>query len=230
MDRRKTLKALLVSSVAGGALVGGCKTEEIVQSGISTGNFGQTPEERERDAELHSEEYFLSPELETLATLCDIILPATDSVGGALDANVPEFIEFIAKDMPNNQIPIRGGIMWLDSEANQRFGTTFNECEDQQQLQIIDDIAYPDPKPEMEYGAQFFDRIRNLTLTGYYTTKMGIDELGYVGNRPNVWDGVPEHVLKKHNMSYDPEWMPKFVDQSKRDVQAEWDDDMNLIS
>lgn len=230
MDRRKTLKALLVSSVAGGALVSGCKTEEIVQSGISTGNFGQTPEERERDAKLHSEEYFQSSELETLATLCDIILPATDAVGGAIDANVPEFIEFIAKDMPNNQIPIRGGVMWLDAEANQRFGKTFNECEEEQRIQIIDDIAYPDPKPEMEYGATFFNRIRNLTLTGYYTTKMGIEELGYVGNRPNVWDGVPDHVLKKHNMSYDPEWIPKFVDQSKRDVQAEWDDDMNLIS
>ncbi|MEE9373520.1 MAG: hypothetical protein V3V00_10755 [Saprospiraceae bacterium] len=72
--------------------------------------------------------------------------------------------------------------------------------------------------------------MRNLTLTGYYTTKMGIDDLGYVCNRPNVWDGVPQDVLDKHGLSYPTEWLPKFVDQSKRNVQAKWDEDGNLLT
>ena len=102
-----------------------------------------------------------------------------------------------------------------------------------QQIEIVDDIAYPDPegkKTEMGPGIEFFKRMRNLTLTGYYTTKMGIDDLGYVGNRPNTWDGVPQDVLDKHGMSYPEEWLPKFVDHSKRDIQAEWDEAGNLLT
>ena len=72
--------------------------------------------------------------------------------------------------------------------------------------------------------------MRNLTLTGYYTTKMGIDDLGYKGNTPNVWDGVPEDILKEHNLSYDKDWLPKFIDQSKRGEIAAWDDKGNSIS
>ena len=55
-------------------------------------------------------------------------------------------------------------------------------------------------------------------------------ELGYKGNSPNVWDGVPQEVLDDHGLSYDEEWLSKFVDQSKRLDIAKWDDDGNLIS
>jgi hypothetical protein len=72
--------------------------------------------------------------------------------------------------------------------------------------------------------------MRNLTLTGYYTSKIGIEDLGYKGNTPNVWDGVPEDVLAQHDVSYDAEWIEKCVDQSKRGIIAEWDEEGNLIS
>ena len=72
--------------------------------------------------------------------------------------------------------------------------------------------------------------MRNLTLTGYYTSKMGIEDLGYKGNMPNVWDGVPEDVLAAHGLNYDPSWLAKCVDQSKRADIATWDDEGNLIS
>ena len=123
--------------------------------------------------------------------------------------------------------------MWLNTESNNRFGKAFKDCSEQEQIEIVEDIAYPDPdnnKPTMAHGIQFFDLMRNLTLTGYYTSKIGIKDLGYKGNTPNVWDGVPADVLKKHGLEYDPKWLPKFVDQEKRDVQAEWDEDMNLIT
>ena len=59
---------------------------------------------------------------------------------------------------------------------------------------------------------------------------MGIKELGYVGNQPNVWDGVPQEVLDEHNLSYDPEWIARCVDQSKRMDIAQWDEEGNLIT
>ena len=128
---------------------------------------------------------------------------------------------------------MRGGLMWLDSEANRRFNKVFKVCEDSEQIAIVEDIAYPDPnkeKPELTYGIRFFDLMRNLTLTGYYTSKTGIDDLGYVGNQATVWDGVPAEVLAEHDVEYDPGWLPKFVDQSKQGIIAEWDDEGNLLT
>ena len=90
-------------------------------------------------------------------------------------------------------------------------------------LQIVDDIAFPDEKgerPELAPGRKFFRHMRNLTLTGYYTSQMGITDLGYSGNRPNVWDGVPEDVLKEHDVTYEEDWLAKCIDQSTRNDTA----------
>jgi len=234
MDRRDSIKSLLVGSLAGGLLVNGCapETKEIEKKEVaSTGDYGRTPEEKERDAKLQTEQFFNKHELETIAVLCDIILPANDKFGAASDAGVPEFIEFMVKDLPYHQLPVRGGLMWLDNKSNKQFVKEFKACSEEQQIAIIDEVAYPDKAaPEVEQGVKFFSLMRNLTLTGYYTTKMGIDDLGYKGNTPNVWDGVPEEVLEKHGLAYDEEWLAKCVDQSKRADIAQWDDEGNLIS
>jgi len=240
MDRRKTIKTLLVGTLGGAAAVGvgGCKnestdaTETTVETG-SDGLYGRTPEEILWDEEVNREVYFNESELGIIAILCDIILPATPTAGSASEAKVPEFIEFIVKDLPAHQLPIRGGLMWLNSEANRRYQKIFTALSDSEQLTIIDDIAYPDPDnkyPERAPGINFFRRMRNLTLTGYYTTRMGFDDLGYQGNFPNVWDGVPAEVLKDHDVDYDPEWLAKCVDQEKRMEVAEWDEEGNLLT
>ncbi|MCB0634536.1 MAG: gluconate 2-dehydrogenase subunit 3 family protein, partial [Lewinella sp.] len=236
MKRRDSLKTLLVGTVAGATIgAAGCKPENTSSTpGTTTptagapGLYGRLPNEIEHDKEVLAEEYLNEHELATIAVLCDIILPATDTAGSATDAAVPEFIEFIVKDMPYHKLPMRGGLMWLDAESNRRFNKEFVSCSDSEQIGIIDDIAYPDPdgkKPDMAPGIKFFELIRNLTVTGYYTTKMGFDDLGYVGNRPNVWDGVPEEVLADHDVEYDPEWIAKCMDQSTRETIAEWDDE-----
>ena len=121
--------------------------------------------------------------------------------------------------------------MWLNNQTNERFNLDFNQCSEQQQIEVIDEIAYPDQAPEnLKHGVVFFSLMRNLTLTGYYTTEMGIKDLGYKGNQPNVWDGVPQEVLDEHGLSYDPEWIARCVDQDKRNDTAEWDADGNLIT
>lgn len=236
MNRRESFKTILLGTVAGAALAttAGCEQDlPEADEGKELGLYGRTPAEIERDKKLLEAVYFNKEELEMIAVLSDIILPATPTAGAATEAGVVDFIEFIVKDLPANQLPIRGGLMWLNSESMRRYEKPFIELSDNQQISIIDDIAYPDDKgekPDLAAGIKFFDKIRGLVLTGYYTSKMGIQDLGYKGNQPNIWDGVPQDVLDKHGMKYDEDWLPKFVDQSKREIIAEWDDDMNLIT
>ena len=94
---------------------------------------------------------------------------------------------------------MRGGLRWLDTESLKRFEKPFVECSGDQQLEIVEDIAWPNRvKPGMEQGVAFFNRMRDLTATGFFTTEMGIADLGYVGNSPNEWPGVPEEVWRAH--------------------------------
>ncbi len=245
MDRRETLKTLLVGTVAGGAVLTGaaaCKKEaeavaETVEEIVEGGGYGRTPKEQAHDKKLQAETYFNAHEMATIAVLCDIILPADEVSGSATDAEVPAFVEFMVKDLPYHQLPLRGGLMWLDHEANRRFKTNFISSSDAQQIEIVEDIAYPpmNEKEEKErapfaQGIKFFSRLRNLTLTGFYTTKMGIDDLGYVGNRPNIWDGVPDEVLQKHGLAYEEDWLAKCINQETRMEIAEWDADGNLLT
>lgn len=238
MDRRESLRTLLIGTVAGASLttISSCSPDgkESAPSDMAEeALYGRTPAEIAHDEKVMAEVYFSESELGTIATLCDIILPATATAVSATEAKVPEFIEFIAKDLPSYKLPLRGGLMWLDTESNARFGKSFDNCTSADRIKIIDDIAYPDPdgkKPDMAPGIKFFNTIRNLVVTGYYTSKEGMKDLGYAGNQPNVWDGIPEDVLKKHGMEYDPEWIARCVDQEKRGVIAEWDDEGNLLT
>ncbi|MBO6794096.1 MAG: gluconate 2-dehydrogenase subunit 3 family protein [Balneolaceae bacterium] len=235
MDRRESLKTMLIGALGTGAVLTGCvprkEDREKLQDVYDFSSYGRTIEEKQRDADLFGENFLTDHELETVAVMCDLILPATKTAGSASDAHVPAFIDFMVKDAPSWQDRFRNGIIWMDGYSKQKFGYDFVLLTKEQQIEIFDEIAYPDnATEENQPGVDFFRDIRNLTLTGYYTTQMGFDDLGYVGNRPNIWDGVPDEVLKEHGLAYEPEWLAKCVDQSKREVTAEWDEDGNLIS
>jgi hypothetical protein len=238
MERREILKSLFLAPVAGGVIAStGCATGQAPSSKVTwtslpqSYSYGRTEPEKLRDAELFAKDYFREHELVTIAVLCDIILPSDHPNGGALDAGLPEFVEFMAKDRENFKLPIRGGISWLDSFAIEQHGANFINITEQQRLGICDSIAYPDVEDEdLQSGISFFSLMRNLTLTGYYTTELGFRDLGYQGNTPNVWDGVPPSVLERHNIDYEQTWLDKCIDQSRREVTAQWDDDMNLIT
>jgi hypothetical protein len=232
MDRRESLKSMLLGSIAGGTLLTSCEPEvetKEEQIAASSNKYGRTAKEKLRDEELESEVCFNPHEAATIAILCDLILPAEDGYKSAGDAEVPAFIEFIAKDMPKHQLPLKGGIMWLDNYTNNQYGLEFKSCTIQQQKEVLDRIAFPEEaEPEVSQGVTFFSLVRNLTLTGFYTAEAGIKELGYQGNTPNIWDGVPEETLRKKGLSLPEGWV--FVDQSTRNVKAEWDDDGNLLT
>ena len=235
MDRRDSLKGLLVGSVAGGLLVTGCAPdtteEEEVAEVQGLPGYGRTEPEKAHDAKVLAEVYLNEHELETIAVLCDLILPATAEIGGANDAEVPAFIDFIVKDMPNHQLPMRGGLAWLDNHSFKLHNLEFKKLSDEQHRAICDSIAYPGKTaPELIVGEKFFTRMRNLVVTGYYTSELGIKDLNYKGNTPNFWDGIPQDVLDAHDVDYEPEWLAKCVDQTKRGDIATWDDDGNLLT
>jgi hypothetical protein len=146
----------------------------------------------------------LSPEeLRTVAALCDVIIPGDDRSPAASEVSVPAFIdEWISAPYPSHQreqTRIRGGLLWLDTEARERFGAGFADLELAQKHAICDDICYvPDAAPEYRAAALFFDRFRDLASTGFWTTEEGMTDLGYVGNVPlATWEGAPPEVLER---------------------------------
>jgi len=139
----------------------------------------------------------------TIGVLSDIIIPADEVSGSATDAKVPDFIEFMVKDKPELQTPMRGGLRWLDVQMAKQYNKPFKDCSQQQQIAMVDAIAYPKKaKPDMKQGVSFFTLMRNLTASGFYSSEMGIKDVGYAGNKPNQWNGVPDEVLKQYQLSY----------------------------
>lgn len=229
MDRRESLKTIALGVFASGIMLNSCVSDK--ETPIEEGDileeregYGRTPDEAERDARLLSQSFFSEEEMKTISALSDIIIPGDDESASATEAEVPDFIEFIVKDIPSHQLPIRGGLMWLNRETIKRYESIFTECAKKEQLKIIDDIAYPqEPGGESFQGHLFFNRIKNLVVTGYFTSKAGIEYLGYVGNQPNVWDGVPDHVLVKHGLRYDERILRMSLKVEERSNIMDWE-------
>jgi hypothetical protein len=149
--------------------------------------------------------FFTAHEYATVVLLADLIIPKDARGGSASDAGVPEFIDYIVAAQAARQTPIRGGLQWLDSECRDRFDKTFVQCDDAQRRQVLDDIAWPQKaRPEMTHGVRFFTTMRDLVATGYWSSKMGVADLGYAGNimRPE-WTGAPAEVLRKLGVDYE---------------------------
>jgi len=203
MDRRKYLKTLAVGSLGATALLQGCETPKQETAAAPTFTIDRTTDELVREKKLLSETFFDEHEMKTISILVDIIIPKDEVSGSATDAKVPEFIEFIVKDMPRHQTPMRGGLKWLDIQCMKRFNTDFASCSAVQQIEMMDEIAFPEKaKPEMKQGVAFFNMMRDLTATGFFTSEIGIKDLGYAGNKPNQWDGVPQDVLDQYGLTY----------------------------
>ena len=212
MDRRKSLKTLALGTISTGLLLDACKladkdkhekTSATTTPDNNASGINRMPEEAAHEKEVTSYTFFTPDEMATITILADIIIPKDDVSGSASDANVPGFIEYIVKDMPEHQVPMRGGLRWLDLQCYDRYQKAFADCTSQQQLEMVDEIAYPKKaKPEMKRGVSFFNLMRNLTATGFYTSEIGVKDVGYMGNTPNQWNGVPDDVLKQYNVAY----------------------------
>ena len=202
MDRRSSLKAMFIGTVSASVLVEACKSASTTVAVVTDEDRMQ--EEKDYLVKVNAEpKFFDEHEMATITVLGDIIMPKDETSGSASEAKVPEFIEFIVKDMPDHQVPVRGGLRWLDLHSHNKHGKSFVSCTHEQQIGIVDEIAYPKKaKPEVAQGVSFFNKMRDLVTTGYYTSEIGVKDLGYMGNVPNQWNGVPDDVLKQHGLAY----------------------------
>ena len=154
----------------------------------------------------YSPKFFESHEWATVRLLADLVIPVDERSGGATEALVPEFVDFILDDPladPRErealQTQVRGGLAWLDRECRARFSKPFADCEATERTAVLDDIAWPEKaRPEMLPGAAFFTLFRDLVASGFWSSRMGVEDLQYTGNTfVAEWKGCPPEVLAK---------------------------------
>ena len=204
MNRRESLKTLGIGTLSASVLIDACTSDTkntIATKEVAVDKTGRQDFEIVRDKKLESDKFFDDNEMATITVLANLIIPKDAHSGSASDAGVPEFIEFIVKDEPEHQLPMRGGLHWLNLQCMNRYNNGFKDCNLQQQTELLNEIAYPaKATPMMKPGVAFFNKMRDLTAIGFFTSKMGIGDLGYKGNSPGKWEGVPKDVLEKYGL------------------------------
>ena len=133
----------------------------------------------------YTPKYFSALQYSMLLSLCDAIIPKDEVSGGALEAGAPEFIDLLTSENEEFQGIFGGGLMWLDNFCSDRYDHVFLDCTPAQQKEVLDLIAYrknAKADPALSQGVAFFAKLRNLTCDGFYTSKIGIEDLKYIGN------------------------------------------------
>jgi len=209
MDRRQALKVMAIAAAA--PTLASCAPGEDVPDPVALPSPGNNPRAAGTawDPDLVApsvpwERTLSQDELTSLATLCDVIIPADDRSPAASQVGAHDFIdEWVSAPYDGNErdlVIVRGGLAWLDRESADRFGAgaRFRTLTLEQQREICDDICFlPDAAEGFEAAARFFDRIRDLTSTAFWTTTQGMDDLQYIGNVPlGQWDPPPPEVLR----------------------------------
>ena len=190
VTRREALGRLALASMAGAIAFTPAEVSAAVR----------TMREETQGAQ-YKPKFFTAHEYTTVGILADLIIPRDERSGSATDASVPQFMDFIMTDgNDQRRMAMRGGLAWLDREARNRFSVRdFRTLTTAQRKQILDDVAWPKrAKPEHSHGVAFFNSFRDLTASGFWSSKMGVTDLGYQGNimRPG-WDGCPSELLRK---------------------------------
>src|SRR5712691_13129147 len=164
----------------------------------------QAREAAAKQATAYRRKFFTAHEYATVGVLVDLIIPKDDRSGSATDAGVPEFMDFMMIDDPKRQTAMRGGLALVDHACAERFDKSFLECADAERRQLLDDIAFPARAPDaLSQAVTFFSSFRDLTASGFWTTKIGIADLQYQGNRfVGEWNGCPPEALAKLNVGY----------------------------
>ena len=200
MDRRDALRLLASAPVAAGFVWTDAEAADAYQR-AATARAAAAP------GAPFTPKFFNAHEYETVRVLADLVIPRDERSGSATDAGVPEFMDFIVGDQPARQTAMRGGLSWLDRECERRFDKTFVACTPVEQTAVLDDIAWPArARPELARGVAFFNSFRDLTAAGFFTSKLGIEDLQYKGNTyVRNWNGCPDEACKKLGVSYPPQ-------------------------
>src|SRR6266403_5720918 len=179
VTRRDILKTLAVGAVGGSVLqVIPAKAAEFVHQVVRKEKAAST-------AGKYTPKYFSAHQYEMVNWLCDAIIPKDEKSGGAVEAGAPEFIDLLASENEHYQLRLGGGLYWLDGFCTDRYGKVFLECMPEQKKEVLDLIAFrknAKQDPALSQGVAFFAFLRRLTCDGFYTSKIGIADLQYIGN------------------------------------------------
>jgi len=197
MNRRDSIKLLAVAALT--AVVPGCTPADVERAAdrVKTGTSVDLDDRNATVLDAHN--------FETVHTLVDFIIPKDEHSGSASDAGVPMFIDFLLEDVPDMKVPVLDGLKWLDSQCLDEFDLTFIDCDEMQQHSLLDRIAYPNQvDDDLQDGAAFFTTMRNLTASGFFSSKMGMEDVQYIGNvmRPE-WTGCPDDAMAHVGSAYD---------------------------
>ena len=190
VTRRDILKSLMMGAVGGSVL-------QIIPAEAAEYVHQTVRKEKEASAAgKYAPKYFSPHQYETLTSLCDAIIPKDDRSGGAVEAGAPEFIDLLTSENEEFQLKLGGGLIWLDSRCVDQYGKGYLECAPEQRKEILDLIAYrKNAKSDhsLSQGVAFFAFLRDMTCDGYYTSKIGIEDLQYIGNvARSEWPGCPD--------------------------------------
>lgn len=197
IDRREAVKALALIPFAFSFDISVAQRERAEEAFTKA---GLAPE--------YVPKFFKKSEWSTVRMLVDYIIPRDERSGSATDAKVPEYMDFLLSDKDasdSSKIAMRGGLGWLDFECVERFGTTFVKSADAQRRKVLDDIAWPaKARPELSHGVAFFNRFRDLTAAGFFSTEGGWKDVRYIGNTFNPgWNGCPPEANAKLGVTPD---------------------------
>lgn len=179
ISRRDILRSLAVGAAAGSVLqMIPAEAAEYVHQMVHK-------EKAAAPAGTYTPKYFSAAQYAAILFLCDTIIPKDEKSGGAVEAGAPEFIDLLTSENPEYQLKLGGGLFWLDAACTDRYGNIFMECNPEQKKEILDLIAFrknAKKDPSLSQGVAFFAFLRDLTTDGFYTSKIGIADLQYVGN------------------------------------------------
>lgn len=179
ITRRDILRTLAVGAVGGSVLqVIPAEAAEYIHQMVHK-------EKAAAPAGKYTPKYFPPPQYAALIVLCDTIIPKDEKSGGAVEAGATEFIDLLTSENPEYQLKLGGGLFWLDGCCTDRYGSIFLECKPEQQKEVLDLIAFRKNAKQdaaLSQGVAFFAFLRGLTCDGFYTSKIGIADLQYMGN------------------------------------------------
>lgn len=140
---------------------------------------------------------FTADEYKTLQRLADLIIPTDEVSKGALDAGAPEFIDLLSSQSWEMKAIYTGGLSWIDRQMEKRYGTSFVAAKPEQQTELLDLIAYrKNNSLELGPGIKFFEWMRKMVADAFYTSPIGVKDLGYMGNKGMTVFQVPKEALE----------------------------------
>ncbi|HEY0670738.1 MAG TPA: gluconate 2-dehydrogenase subunit 3 family protein [Longimicrobiales bacterium] len=204
LSRRDALTIMAIAPLA--AALG--TTPDVIEGAMAAAQQAQAQQSplagQKPQPGVYKPRFFTAHEWRTVRILSDLIIPRDARSGSATDAGVPEFMDFMMMDRDSMQLQMRGGLRWLDNRSHTHFSKRFVALNRAQQKIVLDEIAYPDKAvPDVSHGVSFFNFFRDLTAAGFFSSRIGVKDIGYIGNEWRTWEGCPPAAMQRLGVSPD---------------------------